>query len=172
MDSHKLYTLSVFTENRIGLLNQITIVFTRRNQNIESITASETEIKGIYRYTIIIKATAEQVRKIVGQIDKLTEVIKAFSHEEHEVVYQELGLYKVKIAFEGTALKKIIRKNHARILSLCPDFMVLEKTGHSEELLALFHELEPYGILEYACSGHVAVTKPMRALSDYLCDLN
>lgn len=172
MDSHKLYTLSVFTENRIGLLNRITIIFTRRNQNIESITASETEIKDIYRYTIIVRTTAEQVRKIVAQIDKLTEVIKAFSHEEHDVVYQELGLYKVKAVFEGTDLEKIIRKNHARILSVGSEFMVLEKTGHSEELLALFRELEPYGILEYACSGRVAVTKPMNELSNYLCDLH
>ena len=47
----KEYTLSLFSENHIGLLNRITVIFTRRKINIESINASESEVKGVYRYT-------------------------------------------------------------------------------------------------------------------------
>jgi len=91
----KEYTLSIFTENKIGLLNRITIIFTRRHVNIESITASESEVEGVYRYTIVIRCTREKAIKVVNQIEKLVEVLKAFMHEEHETVYQEIALYKI-----------------------------------------------------------------------------
>ena len=60
----KTFNISVFTENNIGILNRITIIFTRRHVNIHSITASECEEEGIYRYTIVIKNSEDQVIKI------------------------------------------------------------------------------------------------------------
>lgn len=92
----KTYTVSVFTENSIGILNRITIIFTRRHLNIDSITASESEVKGVFRYTIVLRTTEEQVNKVVGQIEKLVDVLKAFVHQEEEIVHQEIALYKIK----------------------------------------------------------------------------
>ena len=57
------FTISIFTENHIGILNRITIIFTRRHINIESITASETEAHGIFRYTIVVTDTRDHVKK-------------------------------------------------------------------------------------------------------------
>ncbi len=74
------YSISIFTEDIIGLLSRVTIIFTRRHINIESITASESEIKRIYRYTIVITVSEEQVKKIIGQIEKQVDVLKAFYH--------------------------------------------------------------------------------------------
>jgi acetolactate synthase I/III small subunit len=82
------YTLSVFTENVVGMLNRITIIFTRRHLNIVSITASESEVKDVYRYTIVVKTTPELVKKVIGQIEKLVEVLKAFVHEDSEIFHQ------------------------------------------------------------------------------------
>ena len=90
------FTVSIFTENTIGMLNRITIIFTRRHLNIDSITASETEIKNVHRYTIVLQTTREQIDKVVGQIEKLVDVLKAFVHEDGEVVHQEIALYKIK----------------------------------------------------------------------------
>ena len=61
------FTISVFTENQIGLLNRVSIIFTRRHINIESITASESEVKGIHRYTIVISEELGLVKKVVKQ---------------------------------------------------------------------------------------------------------
>ena len=97
------YNISVFTENSVGMLNRITIIFTRRNINIESITASESEIEGIHRYTIVVNEPKETVRKVVSQIEKQIDVVKAFYHSDDEVVYQEIALYKLPtIAFTTT----------------------------------------------------------------------
>jgi len=92
----KTFTVSIFTENTIGMLNRITIIFTRRHLNIDSITASETEVKNVHRYTIVLRTSREQIDKVVGQIDKLIDVLKAFVHEDDEVVHQEIALYKIK----------------------------------------------------------------------------
>jgi acetolactate synthase-1/3 small subunit len=166
------YTISVYTENVVGMLNRITIIFTRRHLNIESITASESEVKDVYRYTIVVNTTHEQVKKVIGQIEKLVEVLKAFYHQDSELVHQEMALYKIKTqALSNSDAEKVIRENHARILTVDKNFIVIEKVGHLFEIKNLFEKLKPFGILEFACSGRVAVTKPMKELSTYLQEL-
>ena len=168
----KIYTVSVFTENSIGMLNRITIIFTRRHLNIDSITASESEVKDVFRYTIVLRTSKEQVDKVIGQIEKLVDVLKAFVHDESEIVHQEIALYKIKTDnLTNGSVEKVIRENYARILTVDPMFMVIEKTGHVEETQLLFEKLKPFGILEFARSGRVAVTKPMKELSTYLKEI-
>lgn len=168
----KTYTVSVFTENSIGMMNRITIIFTRRHLNIDSITASESEVKGVFRYTIVLRTSRTQVNKVIGQLEKLIDVLKAFVHEESEIVHQEIALYKIKTGvLTNGDVEKVIREHHARILTADPEFMVIEKTGHVKETQLLFEKLRPYGVLEFARSGRVAVTKPMKELSSYLEEL-
>lgn len=168
----KTYTVSVFTENSIGMMNRVTIIFTRRHLNIDSITASESEVKGVFRYTIVLRTTREQVDKVIGQLEKLIDVFKAFVHEDSEVVHQEIALYKIKTAsLTNGDVEKVIREHHARILTVDPQFMVIEKTGHVAETQLLFESLHPYGVLEFVRSGRVAVTKPMKEFSTYLKEL-
>jgi len=166
------FTVSIFTENTIGMLNRITIIFTRRHLNIDSITASETEIKNVHRYTIVLQTTREQIDKVVGQIEKLVDVLKAFVHEDGEVVHQEIALYKIKTTeLKSRNVEQVVRENSAKILTVDPDFIVIEKTGHKAETQVLFEKLKPFGILEFARSGRVAVTKTMKELSAYLKEL-
>ena len=167
------YTLSVFTENHIGLLNRITILFTRRHINIESITASESEVKGVYRYTVVVICKKEQVINLVKQIEKVVDVLRAFYHEDHKTVYQEIALYKVPASsFNGNGIiEKLVRKHNARLLTVEQNFFVIEKTGHHWETQALFDDLEPLGVLEFARSGRVSITRPMKELSTYLKEM-
>jgi acetolactate synthase-1/3 small subunit len=166
------YNISVFTENSIGILNRITIIFTRRHLNIDSITASECELENIYRYTIVVKTDEDQVIKVVNQIEKQVAVLKAFYHADSEVVYQELALYKLPTNFEKVnEIEQILRNHGARVLSFSQEFTTIEKTGRTEEIERLFDDLRPFGVLEYAKSGRVAISKPMKTLEDYLKEL-
>ena len=169
----KEFTISVFTENNIGLLNHITIIFTRRNLNINSLTTSESEIPGIYRFTITITTTRVQVEKLVKQLEKIIDVLKALVHEDKEVIFQEIALYKVpvRVPKNGVDIETLVRKNHARILSVSPHYLVIEKTGHKEETQELFDQLQPYGVLEFARSGRVAVIKSSKNLDAYLREM-
>ncbi len=174
-EQQQQYTVTVFTEDKVGLLNRITIVFTRRHLNIDSLTTSESEVKGIFRYTIVTQCTPSLMKKVVDQIEKLTEVLRAFYYVEDEVIAQEIALYKVsteKISCGDKSLEAIIRESNARILDIEKGFFVIEKTGFKAETQALFEQLKPYGILQFARSGRVAVTKPAKELTYYLQELN
>jgi len=168
----KPYTLSVFSENTVGMLARICVIFTRRHINIESLNVSESEIKDIYRYTIVVHSEHDQVCKVMAQLEKQVEVIKAFVHSDQEIVHQEIALYKIRTGiFYSAATEFVLRENHARILTVDPEFMIIEKTGRYEETEALFNALKPFGILEFTRSGRVAITKPMKELSTYLKEL-
>jgi acetolactate synthase-1/3 small subunit len=166
----KSYTLSVFTENKVGLLNRITAMFTRQHINIDSIAASESEIDGIHRYTIVVTEDKIAVQKLVKQIEKQVDVLKAFFHEEEDTVYQEIALYKlpIDITKEPGFFENLVRKHNIRIISIEKEFLVLEKTGQRQETQELLVLLQPYGLLEFVRSGRVAVTKPMATLDSFL----
>ncbi len=167
------FTVTVFTEDKVGLLNRITIVFTRRHLNIDSLTTSESEVPGIFRYTIVTHCTESLIKKVTTQIEKLTEVLRAFYFHEEDVIYQEIALYKVSTSniVNGHIIEKIVRQSNARVLDIEEGFIVIEKTGYKDETQQLFNQLEPYGILQFARSGRVAVTRPKKELSNYLRDL-
>lgn len=169
MEKTKQYTITAFTENHIGLLNKITIVFTRRKINIESLTVSESQIKGIHSFTIVVNSTKETVEKVVKQIDKLVEVIKAFYYEEEQLIAQELALYKMPMAaIKMINMGRFIRENNARILDMQQEYFVIEKTGTAEQTQELLEKLRPLGILEFIRSGRVIITKPMKTLDEYM----
>ena len=166
----KQYTLSVFTENKTGLLMRVVMVFTRRHINIESLTTSQSSIEGIFRFTIVINVTEEQVKKLVQQLDKQVEVLKAFYYEDQDIINQEIALYKVPIEAYQDPGKMILlmRKHHARILTVEKEFVVIEKTGLESETEALLDDLRQYGIYQFVRSGRVAIAKPMEQLSLYM----
>ncbi len=173
MEEKKLYTITAFTENHIGLLNKITIVFTRRKINIESLTVSESQIKGIHSFTIVVNSTKSMVEKVVSQIDKLVEVIKAFYYEEEQLIAQELALYKMPMsAIKMINMGRFIRENNARILDMQQEYFVIEKTGTAQQTQDLLEKLRPLGILEFIRSGRVIITKPMKTLDEYMDDKN
>jgi len=166
----QVFTISIFTENSIGLLHRITSIFTKRHLNIESLNTSESEIENVFRFTIVIVATEELVQKIVKQIEKQIEVIQAVYHLDEETVFQEIALYKVSTekASENNLVEKLIRDNHARILSMEQEFMIIEKTGHKEETQELLEFLRPYGLIEFVRSGRVSVIRPRNELQKEL----
>ena len=166
----KMFTISVLTENKSGLLNGIAIVFTRRKINIESINVSITEVEGVSRYTILVESTREAVEKIVKQIRKLVEVLGAFVYEQEEIHYQELALYKVqtKHIMNGNKVEDLVRNNGARILVIEEDYIVIEKTGHMHETHLMFEKLKPFGVLEFVRSGRIAISKSKRETTTFL----
>lgn len=152
----KEYIITVFSENKVGLLSQITTVFTCRNVNIESLTTSESALAGIHKFTIAVNAEPDQVEKLVKQIEKKVDVLNAYVYTPDEVVQQEIALYKVT---RSSSIEKLVRDHHVRILEISDDYIVLEKTGHKEETQALFQLLKPYGVQQFVRSGQVAIIK-------------
>lgn len=169
----KEYTITVFTEHQTGLLSRVVSVFTRRHINVESLTTSQSSLPGIHRFTIVVNVSEEMVRKLVAQLEKQIDVVKAFYYGRDEIVYQEIALYKVptELFMGSNKVEDIVRKHNARILDIEPEYIVIEKTGHEHETEALLAELQQVGIYEFVRSGRVAVVKPMERLNNYLRSL-
>lgn len=170
----KEFTITIFSENSIGLLNRITIIFTRRKLNIESLTVSESAIKGVFKFTIVVNCEDAKVKNLVKQIEKQIDVIRAFYLTEDEILHQEIAMYKIetKSLLETNLIEGIIRKYNARILELTPEYTVIEKTGHKAETQELFEQLRPYGVLQFVRSGRVSITRLKKEhLSSYLENL-
>jgi acetolactate synthase-1/3 small subunit len=168
------FTISLFTEDHIGILGQITIILTRRQINIDSITASESAVKGAQLLTIVVKTTPEMIQKVARQMEKLVDVLKVFVHSSDQIIYQEIALYKVttKGLMSGNIIDQVVRANHARILEVSPEYIVLEKTGHKAEITELLSQLEPYGVLQFVRSGRVAITRQVKELNSYLKEMD
>ncbi len=166
----KLFTVSIYTENNVGLLNRISAIFQRRHINVESINSSISEIDHVSRWTIVVSTTESQMRKIIGQIEKQVEVIKAHYHTDEETIYQESCLFKIKsdLLFEDRQIQNIIKDSNARIVTVNRKFFVLEKSGRKEEVELLYRELKPFGIMQFVRSGRIAVTKEELKITNIL----
>jgi acetolactate synthase-1/3 small subunit len=168
------FTVSVYTENNIGLLNRISAIFQRRHINIESINSSASEIEGVTRWTILVNMTEDQMKKIIGQIEKQVEVIKAYYHTEEETIYQESCLFKIKsdLLFDERQIQNIIKESNARIVTVNKKFFVLEKSGRKHEIELLYRELSVFGIMQFVRSGRIAVTKDEMKITEMLAAFN
>jgi acetolactate synthase-1/3 small subunit len=173
MEDNKIYTVTIYSENNIGLLNRISAIFQRRHINIESINVSVSEIDRISKWTLVVQLTEARMKKIIGQIEKQIEVIKAFYHKEDEIIYQESCLFKIKseLLFEERQIQNIIKESGAHIVTVNKEFFVLEKSGRSEEIGLLYRELKAFGIMQFTRSGRIAMTKDEMKISEMLKEI-
>ena len=164
------YTITVYTENQIGLINRIAILFSRRKINIESLNTSPSEVEGIHRFTIVINETEEVVRKLCRQLEKQVDILKAYYNTNEEIIWQELALYKVstdEIA-EKVKVERLLREYGARAVVIRKDYTVFETTGQREETDRLVAVLEPLGLIEFVRSARVAIIKDSHGFHEKL----
>jgi len=164
------YTISIYTENNVGLLNRISAIFLKRHINIKSVTSSESEIRNVFRFILVVNVDEVQIIKLVKQIEKQIEVIAVFFHTDEETIFLETALYKVKSKslFEERQIQNIIKESRANMVTVKPDFFVIEKTGWREETEDLYNKLKPYGLLQFVRSGRISVSKKTMEISKFL----
>lgn len=171
--SQQLFTLLVYSENCVGLLNQVSGIFTRRCLNIEDVAVSKSLLPDITKLIITCWADRPTMEKVVKQIEKRIDVLKVCLFTDDDIVYQEIALYKVptKVLLEEPELETIIRRHSVRILEMTPEYTVLEKAGHRWETDALFETLRRYDIRQFVRSGRICVTKsPVEYMDIYLAE--
>ena len=162
MEDKKLYTLLVYSENIAGILNQITAVFTRRQVNIESLNVSASSIQGVHKYTITAWSDEDQITKITRQIEKKIDVVKATFYTDDELFIRETGLYKLstQVVLENPEISRTIRKQEATITDVNPTYVIVMKSGKTDDILNLYYALNKYDcVLQYTRSGRIAVTR-------------
>jgi len=161
MEDKKEFNITVYTENQIGLLNRIAIIFSRRKLNIDSLNTSPSEVESIHRFNIVITESEDVVRKVARQLEKQVEVLKVYFNSNDDIIWQEMALYKVPtdIIAEKVSVERLLRQYGARAVVIRSDYTVFETTGHREETDALVEVLQQYGLIEFVRSARVAIIK-------------
>lgn len=175
---NKRYTITIYTENEVGLLSRITAIFTRRHINIKSLNVSETERKGISLFTFVIEVKESMVITITKQINRIVEVIHAEYYEDADLICSQVGLFKVELdnPERMPALEAITMQNGAKILCRTKKCVFLENTGNRKTLEGFLDALKAFGKTEYVRSGRVAMTVTdsirLSEILEQLADLN
>ena len=168
------HTLTVYTENQVGLLNKIAIIFSRRKINLESFNSSPSEIDNIYRFTIVINATATVVKNIAKQIEKIVDVLKVYHNTNDEIIWQQIALYKVPTTaiVENAKVERLLREFGANVVVIRNDYTVFEATGQDHEINKLLKELDKYGLIEFVKSSRIAIIKSSEGLHKKLVNMD
>lgn len=154
------HTISVLVENKFGVLTRIAGMFSGRGFNIDTLNVAPMHDPAMSRITVVLKGDDSALDMVIKQLRKLINVIDVIDFKEGESVARELVLVKVKAnaqtRFELLQIKDIFR---AKIVHLSLDALIIEATGDDEKVTALLGLLEPFGILELARTGRLALKR-------------
>ncbi|HEY7498442.1 MAG TPA: acetolactate synthase small subunit [Vicinamibacterales bacterium] len=154
----------VDVEDEPGVLTRVSSLFRRRGFNIVSLTVGATERPGISRMTIVVDAPDVAARRIEAHLWKLVNVIRVEDVTGGASVRRELVMVKVSADAEArTHVMKLAEVFRARVIDVAPESLILETTGTSDKIAGLLDVLRPFGVLEVARSGHVAMVRGAQA---------
>ena len=155
------YTLTVFSENQVGLINKIAILFSRRKISLDSFNTSPSEIENIYRFTIVVRVTEVVIQNLVRQLEKIVDVFKVYCNTNDEIIWQQMALYKVSTAIitKEVKVERLLREFGAKAVVIRDDYTVFETTGQDDEIDKLLVELSKYGLIEFVKSARIAIIK-------------
>jgi len=162
----KQHVVSALVENRAGTLSRVSGLFSRRGFNIDSLTVGETEDHSISRMTIAVTGDDAVLEQIIKQLGKLVDVIAVRELEPDSCVRREIMLVKI-VADEKArpAVIEIAGIFRSRIVDVSAATITIEATGDIEKLNGLLLLLRPYGVLELARTGLVALERGSRVLA-------
>lgn len=154
------HTISVFVNNKPGVLVRVALVFSRRGFNIESLVVSSGVEGRFSRMTITCSGRAEDLGQVVKQLAKLVDVVHAIDHTADQTYSVEIALAKLECALdERTQILQIAEHYKARVVDFGPKSLILQAHGSSEKLDALFQLLLPFNLVEVVRSGKLAMAR-------------
>jgi acetolactate synthase-1/3 small subunit len=173
MEEKQNFTVSVYTENNVGILNRLSAIFLKRHINIESMTVSKSEIDNVHRFTFVVNVPKSLIRKVAGQLEKQIEVIKAFYHTEDEIIYHETALFKISSEhLYDEEIQDRMKFRRAHIIAITERYFVIEASGLRDDIDNMYEKLKPYGLLQFVRSGRIAITRPKMAITELLAEIN
>lgn len=167
------YTLTIYTENQVGLINKIAIMFSRRKINLESLNTSPSEIPNIFRFTLVVKESETVVKNLVRQLEKIVDVFKVFYNTNDQIVWQQMALYKVptETIMKDVKVERLLRQYGANAVVIRKDYTVFETTGQEEEINNLLNELHKYGLIEFVRSSRIAIIKSSEGVHNQVLEM-
>ena len=154
------HTLSVLVEDESGALSRIAGLFARRGFNIDSLAVGPAETQGQSRLTMVVEGDDQTLQQMSKQLDKLVNILQVLDLTRLPAVERELMLLKVSAtASQRSVILDLVQVFRAKVVDVADDALTLEVVGDPGKLVALEKLLTPYGILEIARTGKVALER-------------
>ena len=163
-----LHTISLLVRNKPGVLVRVSLVFSRRGYNMESLVVSPAmSVAGFdaapgefSRMTITCSGDPDTLEQIIKQFEKLIDVVHAIDHTGQPVIESELVLVKLKASLKArTEILQIAENFKAKVVDFGTDSMILRSAGESDKLDAFVGLLKPFGIIELVRSGKILMAR-------------
>lgn len=168
----KLYTILIYSENVVGVLNLVTAVFTRNQVNIESLNVSPSGIPNVHKYTVTVFSDESQAKKLVKQIERKVDVIKANFYVEDEIFVSEVALFKISTPtiLSNPEISRFVRHSGAKILEMNETYTTMQLCVKPDAVTDLYKKLAKFKcVLQYTRSGVVAITRnKIEKVSEFL----
>jgi acetolactate synthase-1/3 small subunit len=153
-------TFIVHVEDEPGVLTRVASLIRRRGFNIESLTVGHTERPGVSRMTIVMDSDERAVPRIEANLYKLVNVIRVENITAQPSVYRDLAMIKVAARESSRgAIMQLVNVFRARVVDVSPESLIIEITGTEDKIDGLVEMLRPYGVLEMARTGRVAMSR-------------
>lgn len=159
--------LSVLVENKAGVLSRTAGLFSRRGYNIESLAVGETADPTVSRMTIVVEGDTRTIEQVEKQLNKQIDIIKVRVLDQEESTRRELALIKVNATPQNRGqIMDIVNAMKADIVDISHNTITIEVSDRPERVKLLLNMVEPYGIIELARAGMVALQKGSSAITE------
>ena len=160
-----IHTFTVYVDDKPGVLNRVASLFRRRAFNIESLTVGHTETPGLSRMTVVVDTDEYGARRLEAHLYKLVPVRRVDDITTAAYISRDLALVKVAATGEArTHVMQLVDVYRARIVDVSPESLVIETTGTEDKIDSLLEVLRPYGVIEMARTGRVAMARGSAAV--------
>ena len=150
----------VWVEDLPGVLNRVTSLFRRRGFNIESLSVGPARAPGVSRMTIVVRTDATTARRMLVQLSRLVNVLRADDITNEPAIHHELAMFKIQATGEErTQVIQLAGATGARLVDIAPESVVLEATASPQKIDGLAEVLRPYGIVEQVRTGLVGMAR-------------
>jgi acetolactate synthase-1/3 small subunit len=155
-----MQTLIAYVENKAGVLNRVASLARRLAINIDSLTVGPTENEEIARMTIVAHTDEKGAHRLEASLEKLVDVLLAENISERSLLERDLALIKVSADQQSRPhLMELIKVFRARVIDVAPESLILEVSGTVDKIDGLLEVLRPFGVLEMARTGRIAMTR-------------
>jgi acetolactate synthase-1/3 small subunit len=159
------HTLSVLVENKPGVLARVSGLFARRGFNIDSLAVGESQDPKVSRMTIVVSVEEKPLEQVTKQLHKLINILRIEELPADASVERELALIKVGVgAGRRAEVIEVVEIFRGKVIDVDKDSLVIEAAGTSDKITALEELLKPYGIVEMARTGRIALGRGSQGL--------
>jgi acetolactate synthase-1/3 small subunit len=158
--SGRKHILSILVENKPGVLTRVAGLFARRGFNIDTLAVGPTDDDSVSRITLTLDGAVHPIDQVTKQLHKLINVLKIRDLEPEETLARELALFKVAADGANRAeVMQICEIFRAKIVDVTKRSLIVEVTGTCEKVDACERLLRPFGLIEMARTGEIAISR-------------